>query len=83
MDETLIHCNEMLAINANEPVAFYLAGVALLRNQQVHDGMLMLLNNPDQAAGIANAARREAADKYSLQSYIQKNQNVYLNLARK
>ena len=48
----LVHCNEMLSINPKEPVAFYLAGVSLLRSQRVSDGMLMLL----QAYNVSNEA---------------------------
>ncbi len=43
MTSTLIHCNEMLRINPNEPVGYYLTGVTLLRSQAIQEGMLMLL----------------------------------------
>ena len=43
LESTLIHCNEMLRINQNEPVGYYLTGVTLLRRRAVQEGMLMLL----------------------------------------
>lgn len=43
LGSTLVHCNEMLRINPNEPVGYYLTGVTLLRNRSVQEGMLMLL----------------------------------------
>ena len=39
----LVHANEMLTLKRNEPVAYYLSGIALLRAKNVQDGMLMLL----------------------------------------
>lgn len=39
----LVHSNEMLAINRNEPIAYYTTGLALLAARQVGDGVLMLL----------------------------------------
>ncbi len=39
----LIHCNEMLAINPNEPVAYHATGLSLLMAKQIGDGLLMLL----------------------------------------
>ena len=43
MNATLVHCNEMLRINPNEPVGYYLTGVTLLKGGAVQEGMLMLL----------------------------------------
>ena len=43
MQSALVHCNEMLRINPNEPVGYYLTGVSLMRNKFFKDGMLMLL----------------------------------------
>lgn len=43
MNTTLVHCNEMLRINPNEPVGYYLTGVTLLKGRAVQEGMLMLL----------------------------------------
>ncbi|MEZ4702871.1 MAG: glycosyltransferase [Rhodothermales bacterium] len=43
--DALVHCNEMLALNPREPVGFYLTGVALMRAEQIEDGMLMLLQS--------------------------------------
>jgi len=43
--ETLVHCNEMLALNPREPVGYYLTGIALIRAGQTEDGMLMLLQS--------------------------------------
>lgn len=39
----LVHCNDMLTLDRNEPVAYYTTGLALLLARQVTDGMLMLL----------------------------------------
>ena len=39
----LIHCNEMLSINPNEPVAYHATGLSLLMARQIGDGLLMLL----------------------------------------
>ena len=56
LDSTLIHCNEMLSINRNEPVGYYLTGVTLLRRRAIQEGMLMLLQaynvNDDAGANI-------------------------------
>ena len=43
LKSALIHCNEMLRINPNEPVGYYLTGVSLMRSKFFKDGMLMLL----------------------------------------
>lgn len=53
LDTTLIHCNEMLSINKNEPVGYYLTGVTLLRSRAIQEGMLMLLQayNVNDGAG--------------------------------
>lgn len=50
----LIHCNEMLSLDQNEPVAYHATGLALLLARQVGDGLLMLLeayNVNDEARG--------------------------------
>lgn len=39
----LVHCNEMLSLDQNEPVAYHATGLALLLARQVGDGLLMLL----------------------------------------
>lgn len=39
----LIHCNEMLSINPNEPVAYHATGLSLLMARKIGDGLLMLL----------------------------------------
>ena len=39
----LIHCNEMLTLDPNEPVAYHATGLALLLARQIGDGLLMLL----------------------------------------
>jgi len=39
----LIHSNEMLSLDAKEPIGFYTTGLALLLHGKVGDGMLMLL----------------------------------------
>ena len=43
LQSALVHCNEMLRINPNEPVGYYLTGVSLMRSKCFKDGMLMLL----------------------------------------
>ncbi len=49
----LVHSNEMLTINRNEPIAYYTTGLALLAARQIGDGVLMLLEafNINDAAG--------------------------------
>ncbi len=49
----LVHSNEMLTINREEPVAYYTTGLALLGARQIGDGVLMLLEafNVNDAAG--------------------------------
>lgn len=49
----LIHCNEMLALDPNEPVAYHATGLALLMARQIRDGLLMLLEayNVNEEAG--------------------------------
>ncbi|MEX0822380.1 MAG: glycosyltransferase family 2 protein [Rhodothermales bacterium] len=39
----LVHCNDMLTLDRDEPVAYYTTGLALLLARQISDGMLMLL----------------------------------------
>lgn len=51
----LLHCNEMLSLNQNEPVAYHATGLALLLARQIGDGLLMLLeayNVNDEADGV-------------------------------
>ena len=49
----LVHCNEMLSLNPNEPVAYHATGLALLMAKQISDGLLMLL----EAYNVNDAAR--------------------------
>lgn len=52
----LLHCNEMLSLNPNEPVAYHATGLALLLARQTGDGLLMLLeayNVNDEAESSA------------------------------
>jgi glycosyltransferase involved in cell wall biosynthesis len=39
----LLHCNAMLTLDRQEPVAYYTTGLALLQARQISDGLLMLL----------------------------------------
>ncbi len=39
----LIHCNAMLSLNRDEPVAYQITGVAFLQAHQFADGLLMML----------------------------------------
>ena len=58
----LIHCNRMLELNRQEPVAYQITGLALLQGHQFADGLLMLLEamsmNSDagQARFVLNGA---------------------------
>ncbi len=49
----LVHSNQMLTINREEPIAYYTTGLALLAARQIGDGVLMLLEafNINDAAG--------------------------------
>lgn len=40
---SLIHCNEMLTLEPNEPMGYYSTGVSLLMANQIGNGMLMLM----------------------------------------
>jgi len=51
----LLHCNAMLSLDREEPVAYYTTGLALLQAGQVSDGLLMLLEAFD-----VNEAGRDA-----------------------
>lgn len=46
-ERALIHCNAMLSITREEPVAFYTTGLALLLAEMPGDGMLMLMGALD------------------------------------
>jgi glycosyltransferase involved in cell wall biosynthesis len=51
----LIHCNGMLSLNRDEPVAYQISGLAFLQAHQFSDGLLMLLEALAKTGDAANA----------------------------
>lgn len=64
----LVHCNDMLTLDRDEPVAYYTTGLALLLARQISDGMLMLLEAFDVNQAGSDSVRFQLNTRQILNS---------------